>query len=265
MRELFSKRGIYYRINDFGNRKQTIVFIHGLSGSSSAWLEYEKKFTADYNLVAPDLRGHGKSKKFKNYGDYKIDNFVDDIEEILQELKVGKFILVSHSFGAIIALALIKRRKEDITKAVFLAPVFNASKIKWVWIVRLLISWSIPFIGFFKFKPFPGRHINYSKYTPARDWDFRRITTDIANTTLRAYLFSSRQTYGFDGEKYLREISMPALIIHGKKDTIVPAEKSLEAAKQIKSCKIILLENANHILILNNQAEVAGIIGDFLK
>ena len=131
MRELFSKRGIYYRTNDFSNRKQTIVFVHGLSGSSSAWLEYEKKFTADYNLVALDLRGHGKSKKFKNYGDYEISNFVGDIEEILQELNIKKFILVSHSFGSVIALALIKRRKEDITKAIFSTKLQNLNSGKY--------------------------------------------------------------------------------------------------------------------------------------
>ena len=211
------------------------------------------------------MRGHGKSKKFKNYGDYEIGNFVDDIEKILQELGIKKFILVSHSFGAIIALALIKRRREDITKAIFLAPVFSAGKIKWVWATRLLIGWSIPIIELFRFQPFPGKHIDYPKHIPARDWDLRRIITDIANTTLRAYLYSSRQTYEFDGEKYLKEISMPTLIIHGKEDTIVPMEKSIKASQQIKNCKIILLEKANHILILNNQAEVTRIIKKFLK
>jgi len=40
----FSKNNIYYRINEFQPGRPTLVFIHGLSGSSSAWLEYEKKF-----------------------------------------------------------------------------------------------------------------------------------------------------------------------------------------------------------------------------
>ena len=52
-----------------------MVFVHGVSGSSSAWWPYEKIFENKYNILTFDIRGHGKLKKFPNYSDYKIKNF----------------------------------------------------------------------------------------------------------------------------------------------------------------------------------------------
>ena len=97
------ERGIYYRTNDFRSNRQTLVFIHGLTGSSSAWLEYEKRFQADFNILTFDLRGHGKSNKPKRYQDYEIRDFVQDIDELVKHLRIEKFTMISHSFGVVIA------------------------------------------------------------------------------------------------------------------------------------------------------------------
>ena len=63
---IFQPKKIYYRKNDFRPDCPTLVFIHGISGSSSAWLLYEKKFKDQYNILTFDLRGHGNSWKPKN-------------------------------------------------------------------------------------------------------------------------------------------------------------------------------------------------------
>ena len=69
MKELFFvEKGIYYRINDFKPDRATLVLIHGASGSSSAWWPYEKMFENKYNMLTYDIRGHGMSKKYPNYG-----------------------------------------------------------------------------------------------------------------------------------------------------------------------------------------------------
>ena len=97
MKESFFKGDfICYRTNDFQVKRQTLIFIHGLSGSSSAWLEYENKFGSTYNILTFDLRGHGKSAKPKKYKDYEIANIVKDIGDLIEYLGIKNYILISH-------------------------------------------------------------------------------------------------------------------------------------------------------------------------
>ena len=122
---LLEDKGIYYRKNEFELNKKTVVFIHGVSGSSSAWAPYEEKFQNDYNILSFDLRGHGKSKKFNKHNDYKIKHFAEDLNFLVQYLKIEKFIIVSHSFGAFVALEFLKNYGQAVTSSVFLSPSYN--------------------------------------------------------------------------------------------------------------------------------------------
>ena len=82
MKEFYFKENhIYYRMNDFKPDRKTLVFVHGMSGSSSAWIEYEEKFSKEYNVLTYDLRGHGKSHRYKKFNDYEIDKFTEDLYE----------------------------------------------------------------------------------------------------------------------------------------------------------------------------------------
>ena len=67
MKEHFFEDRIYYRTNEFKSDRLTLVFVHGVSGSSSAWLPYEKIFENKYNVLTYDIRGHGLSKKYPHY------------------------------------------------------------------------------------------------------------------------------------------------------------------------------------------------------
>ncbi len=264
MKEYVSpEAGIYYRKNDFRPEKETLVFIHGLSGSSSAWLQYEKKFENDYNILTYDLRGHGKSKKYKNYEDYELSYFVRDLEEILNLLQIKKFILISHSFGAMIALKMWREHEQEITSAIFLAPAFNVTK-QFGYIIRMAINCGISLAKLFPFKSLSGSHTDYSLFPNTPDYSIRRIYADIHNTCLRVYLFCLKHLYLFKGDHYLPAIKIPTLLIHGKMDKMVPVSCSVEKSKIIKDCEFVLLEKANHILILNNFPEISAIIEKFL-
>ena len=83
MKESFFDNRIYYRTNDWKSDRTTIVFVHGVCGSSSAFWEFEKKLGEKYNILAYDLRGHGLSKRYREYSDYKIENFSKDLLELV--------------------------------------------------------------------------------------------------------------------------------------------------------------------------------------
>lgn len=263
MKEYFiQEKGIYYKANDFKDNRPTILFIHGLSGSSSAWNTYEEKFKEKYNVISYDLRGHGKSKRFNNYNDYVIENFVDDIHHLLSYVHIRKLFVVSHSFGTLFALDFVLQYQDMILGAIFLSPNFNIGQ-KWLGIVMIPLT-----AGLHMFWPDnsqkQGRHIDYSKFINTGDWNIPRMIQDVGNTGLKAYLYCTKQVCSFNREELLVNLTIPVLVMHGKKDSIFPARNSMELPKKIKNMELIILEKSDHILVLNNFEEVSTAIEKFV-
>lgn len=248
MAELIFDNKIYYRMNEWRPEKLTLVFVHGVCGSSSAWWEFEKKLTNDYNLVAMDIRGHGKSKRFEEYDDYKIENFSSDVLELVNYLNIKKFVLISHSFGSFISLDFIEKHNEYLTAAIFLSPNFNAGIMPEAKMVKPFFN-LISKIKFHISKTKERKHLDYLKdYPNSGDYNLKRTYADISNTSLRTYLYCMNQIYSFDGEKVLSKINFPVLIVHGKKDSIFPIKYGEMMAEKIPNSKMVKLDNVCHEL-----------------
>lgn len=265
MKELiFPETGLYYRINDFHVGRPTLVFIHGLTGSSSAWWEYEKKFENQYNILSIDLRGHGKSIKPRKYQDYEIKNFAQDVNDLITHLHIEKSILISHSFGTSVALEFLLQYQSVVESAIFLSPIFGANKMRLVRLTQPLLRCFTKVINLFPFSSKAGSHIDYAKYSNIRDWDIKLIIVDILNTGLRVYLYCLQQIYKSDYDTYWSDIRIPVLIIHGKNDTVIPVENAVIMAQRIENSRLILMDNANHLFVINNITEALEVIENFI-
>lgn len=253
--------GLYYRINNFQPQRQTLVFIHGLTGSSSAWEKYEKRFENTYNLLTFDLRGHGKSKKYPSEKDYKIETIAKDLYDLVTFLKIEKFVLISHSFGTLIALEFLRQHPAMVTSVIFLNPAYHLKMIKF-------------FIGFVasclflsKLLPFysrRGKHIDYSQFTNSGDFDTKRIMLDTLSTTVAVYFYCLKQIYQYKYKNAWSEVNKPTLVLHGEKDKISSVDNAIEISHMIKGSKLIILPRANHITVFNNFEEVAEAIKNFV-
>lgn len=264
MKEAYLKEnGSYYKTNTFEQNRPTLVFIHGLSGSSSAWLPYEKIFKNKYNLLTFDIRGHGKSKKFPHYSDYEIKHFAKDIDDLVSYLNISKFVLISHSFATLIAAEYIKLFREKVLANIFLSPMFDLEACFMAKIVRLVLKLSKIF-ELFPFNPKPGHHVDYTKFPNTTDWNIKRCYADVSNTTLRVYSHCLRQSSKLEQEYLLEKIKVPTLIIHGVKDTMASVQNSIALSKKIKNSKLMLIPGTDHIVVLNNFSEVSQAIENFI-
>lgn len=258
------ENGVYWRHNDFRPGREALVFVHGLSGSSSAWIPYEQNFGKKFNLLFFDLRGHGKSVKKTAPDYYFLENISADIVALAAKFKLKKFILIGHSLGAILAMDCAQKHKDKISRLILLAPNYQTNK---TWRAKIVNH----FLGIAKIiEPMPfeeriGFHLDYRRFFGAGDWSARRIYADVKNTSLRVYCRCLREAKKIDGEKMVEKISMPTLIIHGKKDTIFPCVDSMRLAKKIPNARLEILPDANHILVINSPKEVSNLMNDFLR
>jgi pimeloyl-ACP methyl ester carboxylesterase len=265
MEEFFlEKRGIYYRRNEFEQDRLTLFFVHGVSGSSSAWLPYEEELYKEYNIISIDLRGHGKSSKPARYEDYTIEKFSDDLYELLLHVNIETCILISNSFGSLVALEFIAQHRDMISATIFIGPHFVVGEMMSARLVRPLLMLAVKIKPSFSPSALHGGHIDYSKYKNTGDWNMRIAFANIKNTGLWVYLYTTAQSYAFNGKNNLKNIMVPTLIIHGANDTIFPLKYGVMMAMAIPNAKIVILDDIDHIVVLNRSAEVVGLIKKFV-
>src|SRR6202022_5172427 len=89
-----------------------VVLVHGLgSRKEGDWLPVIAPLSRKYRLLVPDQIGFGKSDK--PLIDYKIQTYVDFLNEFLHELKVEKASLIGESLGGWISAQYVSEISTD--------------------------------------------------------------------------------------------------------------------------------------------------------
>lgn len=97
---------VRYSLSD----KPAILFLHFSGGNSHMWEGILPQFEKEYSIIAPDIRGHGKSSK--PLTGYHIDDMAGDIYLLLKRLNVDSCHVVGSSMGAEIGLSLAASHPE---------------------------------------------------------------------------------------------------------------------------------------------------------
>ena len=260
MQEHIFEDRIYYRTNDFKPDRLTLVFTHGASGSSSAWLPYEKIFENKYNILTYDIRGHGMSKKYPTYEDYEVENFANDLHDLVTHLNIAKFILISNSFAGLVHLEYLKLYSDTVLGNIFTSPGVYLDE-------GPLAKIALPILKLGKIFPFHPKHlghVDYKKHINSTDWDIKRNLADMRNTTLRVHFHVLRQTFA-SREYELEKINVPTLIIHGEKDSMVPLKNSIRMHKKIKNSEFISIPNVDHNTVHNAVGPMSKAIESFIE
>ena len=100
----------------FDAAKPTVIFIHGVLNDHSVWI-LQTRYLAHHgwNVLAPDLPGHGKSA-----GDppASVEAAADFVLALMDAAGLDKAALIGHSFGSLIALETAARAPERVSHLV---------------------------------------------------------------------------------------------------------------------------------------------------
>ena len=103
--------------------KPTVLFIHFSEGTNEIFNGITKRFINNFKIIAPDLRGHGKSDKPRT--GYHIDNMAEDIYYLLEELNIDKCHIVGSSLGAEVAVNFAASYPEKVISLVCEGAMYN--------------------------------------------------------------------------------------------------------------------------------------------
>jgi pimeloyl-ACP methyl ester carboxylesterase len=106
----------FYSINGRGS---PVVLIHHLAGNTRSWFNQIPFLAGNYQVIAYDLRGHGKSEE--PHDAFTMEDLADDLFLLLQELRIRKCTLIGHSIGGMIAPLFALNHKSMVNAMVIVA------------------------------------------------------------------------------------------------------------------------------------------------
>ncbi len=242
--------------------KKTIVFVHGFPFDHLMWKNQIDELSKNYFCVTFDIRGLGESPV--GDGQVTIESFVDDVENIIDELKLNKPVLCGLSMGGYISLRAIERMENKFSAAILCdtksSADDNEGKLKRAAAIKQINSGNLEsFIETFVTNCFGTEFIQTNK----------KYFDEVVNRSKKhnpvgvkgCLLAMAGRT---DTTNYSSKISIPTLIICGEEDKITPPGIMKFMAEQIKSSDFVIVEKAGHLSPVEQPMNVNNAIKKFL-
>ncbi|OTG72919.1 alpha/beta hydrolase [Acinetobacter sp. ANC 4218] len=260
---------IYYK--DWGEGP-VVVFSHGWPLSSDAF-EDQMLFLAEhgYRVIAFDRRGHGRSSQ--PWAGHNIDQYAQDMHQLIEYLGLTEFALVGHSTGgAVVTRYTAKYGQHKVTKLALIAAVTPLmikrddypdgvdSDVFDEMRANLLANRADFYLDFAK--AFYGYDKLLNKTSEGVIQNFWRIAMQ---GSIKAHYDCIHAFSETDLRDDLTQITVPTLVLYGTADDIVPPGIcSQQTVKLLKQGVEEQIKGAPHGLCTTHKNEVSFALKEFL-
>ena len=223
-----------------------ILIIHGLGEHSGRYDEFANFFLKkNIGVFAFDLVGHGKSEGVKGHVS-KIQNFIDDIEEVLIIIRKKyidiPIVLFGHSLGGCLALNyLIERKSKEINSAI----VSSSWIITEVKLPKYLLRFQ-HILGVIFPRLRLSNRLNPNDLSKDTEIVKNYINDPYVHDRISLNLFKEVNKGIKKIKKEVYKLNLPILLTHGKKDKIISYKGSELLNKKIPHSKLKIFENIFH-------------------
>jgi non-heme chloroperoxidase len=261
---------LYYK--DWGSG-QPVVFSHGWPLSADAW-EDQMLFLSSrgYRCIAHDRRGHGRSEQPFTGND--MDTYADDLAALVQTLRLESAIHVGHSTGGGEVVRYLGRHGTGRAARVVLISAVPPLMLK-----TPANPGGLPREVFDQIRAgvLKDRGQYWKEFTAAF-FGANRQGSSISQG-LRDSFWLQAQMGGLVGiyecikafsetdfTEDLKKIDIPALVIHGDDDQIVPfADSAPLSSKLLKKAKLEVIKGGPHALPSTHKDRINELLLAFAK
>lgn len=233
---------IYFEVHGTGD---PLVLLSGFSGSSQDWKPSIDGWGSDFQIILPDLRGHGRSSILS--APFRHEDAALDLFALLDHLHIGTFKGVGISAGGNTLLHLATKQPDRVKAMVIVSatPYFPTQ-------ARTIMR-------------------QYGANLPEAEWQRLRRSHPGGNTQIKALLASSASfADSYDDLNFtpplLSTIQARTMIIQGDRDPLYPVEISFAMAKAIPNSALWIVPNAGHGPVIGKLwAEFVDTAASFLR
>lgn len=117
----YKNSNIYYTVKGEGS---AVILLHGFLETSAMWDHIVLELSPSHKVIAIDLLGHGKSDCIGYV--HTMDAMADAVVAVLEHLQIDKGIVIGHSMGGYVALALAEKKPELFEGLCLMNSTFEA-------------------------------------------------------------------------------------------------------------------------------------------
>lgn len=220
--ETLNGQQLYFEVHGTG---EPLLLLHGFSGSSQDWIPSLTQWGEKFQLILPDLRGHGRSGILSK--PFRHEDAATDIFVLLDHLGIRACKGVGISAGGNVLLHMATKQPNRVTTMVLVSatPYFPAQ-------ARAIMS-------------------QYGDNLPDEQWEILRRRHPGGDKQIKAILASTKSfATSYDDlnftPPFLSTIKARTLIIQGDRDPLYPIELSVEMLKAIPNSRLWIVPNAGH-------------------
>lgn len=250
---------------DGGKGEETIVFLHGLTGSKVLWRSFMQSYVGQYRVIAVDIPGmcveqriHNRKNNFRELANW--------LGLFLEQLQLDKVHLVGHSISCGIASCLASTSPSLVSSVTLLnhPDVLAEDKVDQVngafdvflnpHLLESNEGWNETLASLFYSAPrIPNIIQRYRQKALLKHLDaFKQTVEDIAEQRSMVML-------------YLRKLRCPVLTVATTHDVFASVEFHHSLQHLIPWGRHALLDKCGHVSFLEKSEEVLALHKDFLK
>ena len=251
---------LYYELHGTG---EPVVLIQGLGANVTGWDSQLEPLARDYQLIAFDNRGAGRSEKPAEA--YSIHQMADDTVALMDELGIPTAHVFGMSMGGMIAQDMYHRHRARVRSLILAGTMaggpmatFPDTSIFQQFISNGATSMAAAIAE--------GLKLFYSEKFLAKNKDWL-VKRSLANMSLMAPPHALQKqvmaVVGFNVHGLLSKIQAPTLVMGATDDQIVPFANQQLLAKRIPDANFVPFEGAGHGFLTERAVAVNRAVLDF--
>lgn len=251
-----------YRRSAARETAPTLLLLHGYTASKELWLRFANQLDERYNILIPDLAGHGETG-FDPQWSYSPSAQAERLQRLLEAMNIERATVIGNSMGGLIAANFALQYPERTTALVVIdpagvtAPVASRAE-------KLFQQGQSPFEidNWEDFQNFYAMTMAQPPYIP--EFVLRSIAERYQQHKAEYIQIAEdfRNLDQLDGR--LSEISVPTLIIWGSRDQLLDVSAAAVWYKGIPNAELEIFEGVGHMPMVERPARTAERVTEFL-
>ena len=234
--------------------KPALLFIHGAGGSHILWSLQVKHFRQTHRVIALDLSGHAESQATEE--DPEIETqFVRELASLIQHLSLDNFVLVGHSMGGGVVMSYVLQDGVRMPRALVLVSTssdLDMSK-RGPGVAKEAIE-----INLFLLQ-------SALKRVKSPEYEIKKAGAKSSLTNPWIMQRDLSACDHFDISDKLGEITIPAFVIVGEHDDLIPPSVAKQLEEALPRADIAIVRGANHSPMIEQPEEFNRLLSKFLK
>ena len=254
---LRGSRRIHYRVDGVG--QQTLLFANSLGQGLEMWAPQVSALEDKFRIIRFDHRGHGESDSDGEVA--TVEDLALDVLAVLNETQTERVHFVGLSLGGMIGQWLGVNYPQRLMSLTLCATAACLPPSEG-WEQRAanaLIDGMEPFVTISR-----GRWFT-SQFCITEPEIVDTALNGLRKTNVMGYAACCRAIRDFDLRGAVSSIKVPTLLIAGASDPSTPPQMLEELCNMIEEARIVILQDAAHLVSIEKANEVNGLIVEFIS